>query len=92
MIWPLFEVSAGQGRYLGDMSIFRPEQVRLVEQALLEGPENGSTGKQVWDAVDHAVPEHTVHLILGGMVHTGLVERESTPRGGRKEISVFRAL
>jgi len=75
------------------MSIFRPEHVRLVEQALLEGPAEGSTGKQVWDAVDRAVPEHTVHLILGDMVSKGLVERTMTPRGGRlKALSVFRRL
>ena len=81
------------GRYLADMSIFRPEHVRLVEQALLEGPENGSTGKQVWDALDRAVPEHTVHLILGEMAHKGLVERKTTSRRGRgKGTSVFRAL
>ena len=54
------------------MSIFRPQHIRLVEQALLQGPENGSTGKQIWDAVDRAVPEHAVHLILGDMVSKGL--------------------
>ena len=49
------------------MSLFRPEHVRLVEQALNEGPETGMTGKQVWEATDRAVPEHTAHLILGEM-------------------------
>ena len=73
------------------MSIFRPEHIRLVEQALLQGPENGSTGKQIWDAVDRAVPDHAVHLILGDMVSKGLVERTTTPRGGRlKARSVYR--
>ena len=73
------------------MSLFRPEHVRLVEQALLEGPETGSTGGQIWDAVDRAVPEHTVHLILGEMAGKGLVERTTTAGGGRlRTISVYR--
>ena len=73
------------------MSIFRPEHVRLVGQTLLQGPESGSTGKQVWDAVDRAVPEHTVHLILGDLASKGLVERTTTARGGRlRAISVYR--
>ena len=51
------------------------------------------TGKQVWEATDRAVPEHTVHLILGQMAHEGLVESESTHRWGRRKgISGFRAL
>ena len=84
---------SGQGRYLADMSFFRPESVRLVEQALIEGPAEGMTGKQVWEATNRAVPEHTAHLILQEMVSKGLVERTTTPRGGRlKAISVFRAL
>ena len=83
----------GDGRYLADMSLFRPESVRLVEQALLEGPAEGMTGREVWEATDRAVPEHTVRLMLGEMVHKGLVEREATSRRGRqKAISVFRAL
>ena len=37
--------------------------------------------------------EHTVHLILGEMVHKGLAERETSQRRfRRKGISVFRAL
>ena len=43
----LISLSARQGRYLADMSIFQPESVRLVEQALIEGPDEGMTGKQV---------------------------------------------
>ena len=83
----------GDGRYLGDMSLFRPESVRLVEQALNDGPEAGMTGRQVWQATDRAVSELTVRLILGEMERTGLVERESTPRPGRRRaIRVFRAL
>ena len=75
------------------MSIFQPEHVRLVEAVLSAGPDEGMTGRQVWEAVDRAVPEQTVHLILGDMVHKGLVERDSTTRGGRlRERSVFRAL
>ena len=75
------------------MPFFRPEHVRLVEEALSEGPADGMTGRQVWDATDRAVPEHTTHLILGEMERKGLVERESTPRPGRRRaISVFRAL
>ena len=58
------------GDYLAPMSIFQSDRVCLVEQALLEGPENVSTGKQVWDAVDRVVPEHTGHLILGDMANT----------------------
>ena len=30
------------------------------------------TGKEVWEATDRMVPEHTVHLILGQMAHKGL--------------------
>ena len=75
------------------MPIFLPEHVRLLEQALNGGPEAGMTGRQVWEETDGAVPEHTTHLILGEMASKGLVERESTPRGGRKRaMSVFRAL
>ena len=75
------------------MSIFRPESVRLVEQALLAGPTEGMTGKQVWEATDKAVPERAVHLILQEMASKGLVERKTTSRPGRlKAISVFRAL
>ena len=92
VIWPPFEVSTGQRPYLGKMSIFQPEHVRLVEAALNDGPDEGMTGKQVWDATDRAVPELTVHLILREMVHKGLMESESTPRSSRREISVFRAL
>ena len=43
--WQRFEVSSGQGSYLRDMSIFEPDQVNLVEQALRRGPEEGVTGK-----------------------------------------------
>ena len=75
------------------MSFFRVEHVQLVERALNAGSREGMTGRQVWDAVDRDVPEHSVHLILSQMVHEGLVERESTHRGfRRKGISVFRAL
>ena len=75
--------------YIGRMALFRPEHVRLVEKVLLEGPKEGSTGKQVWNATDRAVPEHTVYLILSEREHRELVERVS-PGRGRK--SVFRAL
>ena len=78
--------------YLGDMSILRPESVRLVEQALVDGPAEGMTGKEVWDATNRVVPEHTAHLILQEMVSKGLVERKTTSRKGRRAISVFRAL
>ena len=61
------EPETGDGRYLGDMSLSQPESVRLVEQALLEGPAEGMTGNQVWEALDRAVPEHTVRLMLGGV-------------------------
>ena len=84
IIWDLREYGGG-GSYVGKMSIFQPEHVRLVEAALSNGPEDGMTGKQVWDAVDRAVPEDTVHLILGEMAHRGLVDRTSTPRGGRRK-------
>ena len=83
---------SGDGRYLADMSIFQPKSVRLVEQALLEGPAGGMTGKQVWEAVDRAVPERAVYLILLEMASKGLVERETTTRKGRQAISAFRAL
>ena len=65
------------------MPIFQPEHVRLVEHALTDGPEEGMTGKQVWNATMRAVPEHTVHLILREMSHKGLVQRESIPKWGR---------
>ena len=79
--------------YLGQMSFFRVEHVRLVEHALNDGPEGGMTGKQVWEATDRTVPEHSVHVILSELVHKGLVERKSRPRRGRRKgISVFRAL
>ena len=74
------------------MSIFRPESVRLVEQALLAGPSEGMTGREVWEATNRAVPEHTAHLILQEMASKGLVERKTTSRKGRRAISVFRAL
>ena len=80
------------GRYLGVVLIFQPEHVRLVEQALIEGPAEGMTGKQVWEATNRAVPEHTAHLILQEMANKGLAERETTSRKGRRAISVFRAL
>ena len=81
------------GCYLAEMPIFQPEHVRLVEHALNDGPKEGMTGRQVWDAVDRMVPEHTVHLILREMAHKGLVEREATHRWGRRKgINVFRAL
>ena len=84
---------SGDGRYLGDMSLFRPESVRLVEQALLEGPAEGMTGKQVWEATNRAVPEHTAHLILQDMASGGVAECTTTARRGRlKAVSVFRAL
>ena len=92
VIWDLRELGGG-GSYVGKMSIFQPEHVRLVEAALNDSPDQGMTGKQVWEAVDRAVPEHTVHVILGQMVHKGLVEAESKPRGGRlRAVTVFRAL
>ena len=92
VIWDMREYGGGVS-YVGKVSIFQPEHVRLVEAALNDGPEEGMTGKQVWEAVDREAPEHTVHLILGDMVHKGLVERDSTPRGGRlRELSVFRVL
>ena len=50
------------------------------------------TGKQVWEATERAVPEHTVHLILQEMASKGLAERKTTSRKGRRTISVFRAL
>ena len=68
-----------EGWDLGAMSFFRPEHVRLVEHALNDGPEDGMTGRQAWEATMRAVPEHTVRLILSELVHKGLVERESTP-------------
>ena len=92
VIWLPFEVSMGQGSYLGDMSIFRPEQVSLVEEALRRGPEEGVTGKQMWAALGRAVPEHTVHLILQDMASKGRAHRETTSRKDRRAISVFRAL
>ena len=66
------DLPSRHGRYLGDMSISRAESVRLVEQALTEGPAEGMTGKQVWEAIDRTVPEHTVRLMLGEMVHKGV--------------------
>ena len=93
MFWSPFSASdLTSRRYLADMSIFRPESVRLVEQALIEGPTEGVTGKQVWEATDRAVPERAVHLILQEMASKGLVERETTSRKGRRAISVFRTL
>lgn len=58
--------ATGQGRYLGDMSIFRPESVRLVEQALIEGPTEGMTGKQVWEATKQRGYSHcpTASMVL----------------------------
>ncbi len=50
--------------YLVGMSFFRVEHVQLVERALNAGPPEGMTGRQLWDAVDRDVPEHSVHLIL----------------------------
>ena len=92
VVWDLREYGDG-GSYVGKMSIFQPEHVRLVEQALLKGPAEGMTGRQAWEATGRAVPEHTVHLILGEMIHRGLAERETNPRGfRRKGVSVFRAL
>ena len=82
----------GQGCYVGSMALFRPAHVRLVEQALLEAPTEGMTGKQVWEATNRAVPEHTAHLILQEMASKGLAERTTTARKGRRAISVFRAL
>ena len=46
----------------------------------------------MWEALDRAAPEHTVHLILGEMEHKRLVERKTTARKGRRAVSVFRAL
>ena len=55
---------------------FRSEHVRLVEQALIDAPADGMTGRQVWEATDRAVPENTTHLILDEMANKELVERE----------------
>ena len=82
---------SAQRCYLGEMSIFQPKHVRLVEAALNEGPDEGMTGKQVWVAVDRAVPEHTVHLILREMVLKRWWSASRLPRPGRRKgISVFR--
>ncbi len=75
------------------MSVFRPNHIHLVEQALHAGPSEGMTGKQVWEATDRAVPERIVHLILGDMVHRGVAERESSPRGFQRRMKhVFRVV
>jgi len=79
-------------RYLADMSIYTPESVRSVKQALIEAPAEGMSGKQVWEAIEGAVPEHTVHLILQDLAREGLVARETTARKGRRAVNVFRAV
>ena len=45
------------------------------------------TGKEVWEATDRMVPEHTVHLILGQMAHKGLevaAMLQKAPAEGRR--------
>lgn len=73
------------------MTIFQPHHIRLVEQALRRAPE-GMTGKEVWEATDRVIPERTVHLILGDLVHDGKAERLSTSRSGRRARQVFRVV
>jgi len=74
------------------VSTYPPETVRRVKQALIEGPAEGMTGREIWEATKGAAPEHTIHLILQDLARVRLVAREATPRTGRRAASVFRAL
>ena len=69
VIWNRDE-HTGQGCYLAEMSIFSPEHIRLVEQTLIEGPAEGMTGRQVWEALARTVPDPDAFPLLHNLRDT----------------------